>query len=447
MNPEKDNESLHTLQKNQKDALMELKLLLEKLKPEITSNDQRFISSLHSQMVDEFCATPNSKTKKLLTNSNNQDICSYLSSIAKSSLPSLFSFLSDTKEEETDNASIYESEPGETKTIYRSTSFDNDENDTMYFNQCDTSSQNEESHGFNLDNFSDTFNLSESDEKKEAGMSSPLTYKNITANSSNNALNIQNAELSESYPSIGSDGSVQFDDVFAKDILGDLDDLAKVKDKTSNDQLNEDIVSVKSINSQSNKIVDSIVSKLRKQLQPTLDKLSRDSQKYEIMKTIYKLPSISNINDGVKLKYNFSPQKFKLDFDNDMIHEMVRNEIIETENKTNKTSQFTTITAEEQVKLNFNKFRQLHTIVEEESIDKKSINYAWIQDIKKIKELETEELINLLQNVKSGELEDIGRVKRLVNVFESQQETSVNKLDNKALKEAILTELNKRHII
>lgn len=347
-----------------------------------------------------------------------------------------------------DDESIYEDEDSETKTIFRSSSYDELVEQSVFstFNENNT---DDSFHSFRSDDFCDM----DSEQKRE-------NTKQL-ANSNSNVLppklvikEYQEDKKNEyMYLSIGSGESVQFDDVILDDIICDCSSSNSEKGETKE---HDDFTSLTS-ESEIQKIVDTIVMKLKLQLEPKLRKLSKEAEKYSIIKQIYNLPSISNINEEIKKNFNPKPKSYSLEFHDDVIREMVGREISEygkVKDPKKGGSSFPVISANDQVKLNFNKYRKLDPIVEEDeiSLDSVVVTYNRDKDRRKVKDIESDELINILRELRRGTFPDLNKVNNLVSLFEgckdsSLEPKSVNTLSNKDLKQEILKELHTRNII
>lgn len=454
-------------------VLSELKTLLESIKIEKMPNETKFIDTFHSNLVDEICKKSPVKAKK-------HSFYDYLTDLTNTSVSHIFSMETEAGNEvDFDKVSIYEEDPAKTKTIYRSKSFDEyidenllEESQIQLETQVSDTESNNEEHGFNLEEFSDTFNLSDIGQQQDlnkytsASVKSEKSLKRENVDIPKSIISKSKSDSGENYPSVGSSGSFQFNDIIAGDILGDIEEIEIDNNDHYNDHYDDDnnnnnklrnSSSFAILNPQEDRIVNAIVSKLKTQLQPTLEKLSQESEKYELIKSIYKLPSISNLNDDVKIKYNNKGKRFNLEFDNSIIKEMVDSETANIERKQQNNKKFPIISAEHQIKLNFNKFRKLNTITEaqdEETSYQKiesyfcsSPTYSKSKDTRLVQDLDTNELIILLKNIKEGKLLDIGKVDHLVAMFEQKPNGAINRMDNQNLKTAILLELNKRKVI
>ncbi|GAV30512.1 hypothetical protein PMKS-004026 [Pichia membranifaciens] len=465
----------HTEEK-QDHAFSDLKSLLSELNMDHKKQSQLksgTLDSFHSQLIDDMLFERSSDRLKETPDANekNTTIFGYFTNITKAKLPQkCLKYFSDEAKAEIDNISLYEDEKSQTKTIYRSNSFD-DLEDELVVDGKDKDKAHLDSdsiHGFHLEDFSDTFNLEndsdDGDLQKQEELS-PSPQKKEKQKSSlepkapsecGKVAKTSSTEIADNFPSIGSNGSFQFDDILIGDILGDLDTVENPDSRSGH------ISSSSSLDLEQARIVNVIIAKLKEQLEPTLERLSQESEKYELIKTVYKLPSVSNLNDEVKIKYNGKGKKFNLDFDKDMIEEMVDKELTKAERRKKQFSQVSMISAQDQIRLNFNKFRQLGTIMEEQDLEKsvekeeespaKSLicmtnTYLKSKDTRRVQQLETEELVHLLQKIKEGKLKEMSKVEHLVTMFEEEQQDVVNKLDNQKLKNIILMELNKRKVI
>lgn len=209
--------------------------------------------------------------------------------------------------------------------------FSDDENDQ----KSDESSQS--THGFELYDFTDTFNLDNDVEDKEELKKEDSEVKatsTVSSDSTNRSgslkrtkAEIENLTANSFYPSVSSGGSLQFSDVKMGDILGDLEGPSGIdKSETSEDILDSISNKKDQLTFDENKLVDAIVNKLKKQLDPTLKSLSEIAGKYEMMKTLYKLPSISDLNEEVKIKYSSKKKNFNLEFHEDVIKTLINEE-------------------------------------------------------------------------------------------------------------------------
>lgn len=454
----------------QDDAFSELKSLLSELVlDQGKGNPKKYdpLEGFHSQLVDDAIAEESDTNVNKIPKNNGKSstLFSYFVNFTKSGASENdMTYGSEKLKNEGDNASIYEDEKSQTKTIYRSDSFDDSEDDLVAQDKIrDVDSlANDSDHGFHLEDFSDTFNLDDDSDDDSLGLPKTLHTKSeeslghdaeITHNKK--IVKKLSMEIADNFPSVGSSGSFQFNDILTGDILGELEAGG------NGDNRLDGISSCSSLSLEEDRIVNLIITKLKEQLQPTLEKLSHESEKYELIKTVYKLPSVTNLNEEIKLKYTGKGKKFNLDFDKSMIGGMVKKELSKTERRKKQFTQVSMISAEDQVRLNFNKFRQLNTIVEEQESDRSfdkletpaqnyvcmSQAYSKSKDTRRVEELETQELIFLLQKIKEGKLKEMSKVEHLVTMFEEERENVINRLDNSKLKSVILRELNIRKVI
>lgn len=368
---------------------------------------------------------------------------------------------SDNKEIETssDDESIYEDENTVAKTIFRSSSFDEPLDELSTSQQTLEESTDSKSHNstksktFSLHDLSDSFNISSDDEEND--LQDDMTClepeqfdKVVVEKVTEIAQKIQKGKIEEEYPSISSStDSIKFDDVIAGDILGELE----VEEKADTLDAQESQLSI-----DERKIVNVIVKQLKEQLKPTLKTLSEESQKYELAKTIYKLPSISKLNPQIRDQSikRIKQRKVKLEFHEDIIKSMVETEL---QKKQNRKAKALLVSESDQVRLNFNKFRHLNTIIEQPSLENSrdiiklykfnASNYDRQKDTRSIEMLETEELHSLLKRLKEEKLEET-KVSKLISLFEPKRPKSkrICKQNNQELKHSILEELQKRSV-
>lgn len=368
---------------------------------------------------------------------------------------------SDNKEIETssDDESIYEDENTVAKTIFRSSSFDEPLDELSTSQQTLEESTDSKSHNstksktFSLHDLSDSFNISSDDEEND--LQDDMTClepeqfdKVVVEKVTEIAQKIQKGKIEEEYPSISSStDSIKFDDVIAGDILGELE----VEEKADTLDAQESQLSI-----DERKIVNVIVKQLKEQLKPTLKTLSEESQKYELAKTIYKLPSISKLNPQIRDQSikRIKQRKFKLEFHEDIIKSMVETEL---QKKQNRKAKALLVSESDQVRLNFNKFRHLNTIIEQPSLENSrdtiklykcnASNYDRQKDTRSIEMLETEELHSLLKRLEEEKLAET-KVSKLISLFEPKRPKSkrICKQNNQELKHSILEELQKRSV-
>lgn len=365
---------------------------------------------------------------------------------------------SDNKKIETssDDESIYEDENTVAKTIFRSSSFDEPLDELSTSQQTLEESTDSKSHNstksktFSLHDLSDSFNISSDDE--ENNLQDDMTClepeqfdKVVVEKVTEIAQKIQKGKIEEEYPSISSStDSIKFDDVIAGDILGELE----VEEKADTLDAQESQLSI-----DERKIVNVIVKQLKEQLKPTLKTLSEESQKYELAKTIYKLPSISKLNPQIRDQSikRIKQRKVKLEFHEDIIKSMVETEL---QKKQNRKAKALLVSESDQVRLNFNKFRHLNTIIEQPSLENSrdtiklykcnASNYDRQKDTRSIEMLETEELHSLLKRLEEEKLEET-KVSKLISLFEPKSKR-ICKQTNQELKHSILEELQKRSV-
>lgn len=469
--------SERNIEDEQERALSELRVLLEGLKSERNKPTpaKEFLNTFQSPLIDELIYGKKDNDLKKLDD-KDKDRLANVPGITKVNVAGVLSgLLTEQYESDIDNISIYEDDPSQTKTIYRSDSYDDSQDDEVVSTgeepDEDTSIEKSGDSSKLLNAFNNTFEIDKQElntKESENAKFPKKTEKNDQQLANGNAKKTSN-DISENFPSVGSGNSFGFDDVLTGDILGKLDDFedsSSRKSKSSYDS--KDSLADLSLNIEEDKIVNMIVAKLKNQLQPTLEKLSKESEKYELMKNVYKLPSISNLNEEVKIKYSNKGKKYNLDFDSDLIKEMVAKEMTKNTKRKTKVNQLPIISAEDQVRLNFNKYRQLNTIVEEQNSENSSLkslesnddknteeqkiypcqrkSYSKLKDDRKIENLETDELIIFLKYINDGKLQGSSKVKHLIMLFE-KHENVIKKLDNQTLRKLILVELNKRNVI
>ncbi|TID30488.1 hypothetical protein CANINC_000841 [Pichia inconspicua] len=417
----------------------------------------------HSEHLDELksmLTTIKTNHDKLAQSENNQNTSDSLMAYIYKIVKPVTTIMKNTEDAKSDDESIYEDENTVTKTIFRSSSFDEPED--QLFNSSkpleekfDCNSNNSaKSKAFSLHDFSNSFNITDSenddDECDDNSQNDELESldidqvdKIVVEKVTEIAQKFEKVKMEEEYPSINSStGSIKFDDIIAGDILGDLE-VDEKSDKLKNQE------PPLSIDEQ--KIVNCIVKQLKEQLDPTLQNLADASQKYELAKTIYKLPSISNINPQLREQSmkKIKQKKFKLEFHEDIIKSMVKTETVKRENGKAQTLMFS---EQEQIKMNFNKFRHLSTIIEQPSLEntKESTNiycYNRQKDSRTVEMLSTDELQCLLKQVDNIEREET-KVSKLISLFETNKpkSKSICKLTDLELKQTIIGELKKRSL-
>jgi hypothetical protein len=478
-----------TLTGREKSEVEEIRRLLAELKTTESSEDYSkgktsSFECIHTDIIDD--SFRENERKNHLALPKKEGLLNYLFNFSTSQgTASDPEGVKELRPIESDSESIHEDYGSEAKTIFRSSSFDsiNSYREERHGEALNVETfmgrvVNEEvedttdsSHRFHLDEFSDTFNLDEYDGttnpftpkesySPDSSLKSRKSIENLSVLRSNEAQD-QDASF---YPSISSGGSLHFKDFSMDDVLGDLkrcsatEEFKKEEYKSQHrSYLDEDGLTL-----EESKLVNAIVTKLKKQLSPTLTKLSEVSDKYETLKTLYKLPSISNLNEEVRLKYSKKGKKFNLEFHHDVIRDLVHEEKGKAINR-RKVGNYSMISAQEQIRLNFNKYRQLNPITEERSfevstsgkeeevergkLECKRSNYQKSRDTRTVDSLLTDELIEYLKLIKDGRVKDINRVGHLVSLFEVDQTNIINRLDNMQLKGAILSELNRRKVI
>lgn len=348
---------------------------------------------------------------------------------------------------DSDNESLYEDDDCVTRTVFRSNSFDEPIDELFTNNKCELNKPI--SREFSIQDFSDSFNLSDEENDILKGLENvedkeDVEIGEVTGIVEVDLINKQSLRKvkTEEYPSLNSSDSIQFDDIVAGDILGNLNEIESIGDLESLD-VNEE------------KIVVAIVNRLNNQLKPTLDALAKESQKYEIMKKVYKLPSISKLNSEYRelCMQNIKPKNFKLEFQDEVVKELIKEERERLMKE--KVEKEQVVSVKDQIRMNFNKFRQLNTIVEEssfESLDESVAmqcmqnGYSNLKDTRKVASLETDELKAMLKLIDDGKLKNGNKVGKLVSLFETEKRVStyIHKMDILELKRSINMELENR---
>lgn len=162
----------------QDDAFSELKSLLSELVlDQGKGNPKKYdpLEGFHSQLVDDAIAEESDTNVNKIPKNNGKSstLFSYFVNFTKSGASENdMTYGSEKLKNEGDNASIYEDEKSQTKTIYRSDSFDDSEDDLVAQDKIrDVDSlANDSDHGFHLEDFSDTFNLDDDSDDDSLGL-------------------------------------------------------------------------------------------------------------------------------------------------------------------------------------------------------------------------------------------------------------------------------------
>lgn len=289
-----------------------------------------------------------------------------------------------------------------------------------------------------------------------------------------------------------------FSEILADDIMDyyqqvEPESIAKLKEpdkkteKPPQDNLPSNVTDVQ--------IIQLIVEQLKNELQPTLSQLTRESEKYQIAKRLYKLPSISNLNEHMQVKHKPGAKKFDLEFDESVIQTLIN----QKRHKLDKQLKRKVLPAKDQVKLDFNKYRRLNTIsedqetskgnpVEKESdVDDRSSNvelkptsqglvnpaershmetksakgddilefvcekpnYQHSKDHRQLIDLELKELYKMRRLLDEGKLKDISKVKFICRLFEKELcyvNKPISKMPNSVLSSEISKEVLRRDL-
>lgn len=361
---------------------------------------------------------------------------------------------------ESDVESIYEDSNTITKTIFRSTSFDEDSSELIF----DENPQND-SKTWNYNRYSGFKNTTKTFpvEQDRLLMENKIQSKKLIPGKIKKEVselsdfgNENKTNEEQNVPSINSNDSISFDDL----VVGDILDSPGTEREDQSIICSVETSSSNNLTFREEKIVDAIVTKLRKQLQPTLKFFEKNAGKYEAIKSLYRLPSISILNESTRHELLKKGQKFNVKFNDGLIHELVHDETAKQIKREIIIQPCPVITAEEQLKLNFNKFRKLDTIIEETKIytsqteeteyqcgpNSQSL-YQRATDTRSVEELEDQELLKLFKLLRRRELSDLNKVERMVSLFEHKNYRTINKMNNKQLEDAILRELSKRKFV
>lgn len=507
-------------------ALKELKQVLEDLKnPQKEAGET--VDGFEKDVYDTSPFVFDIDNKSKINTKPPSSIFTYIGKLAKHDIPNILKTLHfaeaffENEEPVTDDESLYETSNSKTETIYRCPSLDDISvtghtgymnNDNLVEEDEDVNISHVSSSVFYMEDFSDTFNIDSEDEiNEEAKNKQKYEFQNklietksqlekgvvksvnsseqnkvientrngskfdTDKNDSSGSSNLQISSVNSTYSSMSSNGSVKFNDIILGDILHDLENIEDLEPSPDRKMLNFDTSSMEeNLNIEESKIVSEIVARLKRELEPKLEKLTEESQKYELAKKIYKLPSLSNLNEEIKLKHLKIPhgKKFNLEFDNSVIENMVKEKkkTIEPAKKEGSSKNHNKrtpgiISAQQQLKLDFNKYRNLETISEEhertlslESNEPKKdqsttmkcmqSGYTKAKDFRSVSKIGTDELICLLQFVQNGKMKELSRVETLKTMFETGAEwDNVNKLSNLELRNSILVELGRRKVI
>ncbi|GMM30441.1 hypothetical protein DAMA08_031860 [Martiniozyma asiatica (nom. inval.)] len=375
----------------------------------------------------------------------------------------------ETHSENSTNSSIYESDGIATRTIFRSKSYERLLNDDIEKKEGKTAELN--SH--EKESIKD-------DEKSKANEEILNEQVSAINNDVIHSSNTENKSIISSQHSLESIFNDEYSDILVDDILANV----KQTESRQNFSLNRDTqrtikpqAALESYNKEyanDDVLIDIIVKKLEKDLQPTIAYLTEQSEKYQILKTLYKLPSISNLSERAKQECKIGSRSFQLKFDKNIIQNLLQVEREHLEN-----NKFTVISAKDQVRINFNSKRVLNTIDEESGKDissgstlsqldfnhdhagtdgtlsnedevGKQVNdqddadtcifpsmspkYDRSVDNRLLSLLEENELNHILYLLEKEELKDISRVKCIIGKFERSNPYTISKMDNKTLK-------------
>lgn len=188
------------------------------------------------------------------------------------------------------------------------------------------------------------------------------------------------------------------------------------------------------LNVSDSEIIQLIVEQLKRELTPTLQQLTKESEKYQILKKLYKLPSVSNLNEQMQRKYKRGSKKFNLEFDESVIQELINKKRNELDDKLKGH----VLLPHDQVKLNFNKFRRLNTITEDSEVSQHKI------DPKPVNTAVTDEQRSEVLEEKSGNQSD--RVDTLIE-YECQKEGYQRHKDNRFIKDLSTGELKSMKVM
>ncbi|QPG76265.1 hypothetical protein FOA43_003651 [Brettanomyces nanus] len=209
-------------------------------------------------------------------------------------------------------------------------------------------------------------------------------------------------------------------------------------------------------------IYNAIVNTLRKDLQPQLNQLANDSAKYHTLKSIYHLPSITDLKKELS-KGLEARSKVDLEFDETRLMRMISNESLKQRGqppvkrlKQRKHPHFPEV--QEQIRTNFNSNRALDPIEEVLEMNTKTDNlykefisyrkgYHRSKDSRTLTEIETEELKSIAYRIEAEKFPDLGRIGKIAQKFDLHQgEPQLRYFSNKELTVEITTKLKERRL-
>lgn len=386
-----------------------------------------------------------------------------------------------------DSESVYETEDSPVETVFRSNSYDE-------FVEINKEPKAYDGHLILVDEKDKRVQLHKEKEKKDKKIESDLLVDKFSE-----SFNLKNDDVTNSKkretsgnnlnPSLSKSSITSFDqeasidlsfsDILTKDIIQE-DQQPKANNNEKTKQLE-----VK-LNVSDSEIIQLIVEQLKRDLEPTLAQLTKESEKYQILKKLYKLPSISNLNGQMQMRYKRGCKKFNLEFDESIIQELIDKKRNELDNQL----KIHVLPPQDQIKLNFNKFRRLNTISEDTEVSQRNIKipiktpkndnqrvevmedksdeqsdriadkvieyecekktYQRVADKRHIKDLSLGELKTIEVMIINNQLKDTSKVKQICGLFERDfsniENRPINKLTNSVLSSEICKEIIKRRL-
>ncbi|VEU23435.1 DEKNAAC104481 [Brettanomyces naardenensis] len=207
-------------------------------------------------------------------------------------------------------------------------------------------------------------------------------------------------------------------------------------------------------------IYTAILDTLRKDLKPQIEKLAQDSAKYHTLKSIYHLPSITDLKKELSVNLE-ERSKISMEYSEKRLAQLVQQQSNRADQipvrSLRKAKRPKLARVQEQMRAGYNARRVLSPISEvpqvaamnvklaERSIISLKDGYDHSNDERDLRKIGTNELDSMFERVIGGNFPDLGRIDRLISKFEKDAgKWQVKSLDNRALKNKIPQILQER---
>lgn len=183
------------------------------------------------------------------------------------------------------------------------------------------------------------------------------------------------------------------------------------------------------LNANQKMIYSAVLSTLKDELIPQVTKLAEDSQKYRTLKTIYHLPSITDLRKELKDPADI---KVKMNVDNDRLALLIQQKSFRAVPATKTSQRLTTIPENVEPVPKVHKFKS------------SCQDYNRLTDKRDIRKIDNEELKDILEKINKGRFPELTLQQWLLGRYQARRSHYiVGFMTNKSLKSRIVKILSK----